>query len=65
MILPSVSKTSTSGPVELEDAVGVGHRSAVQGQRLGSGRWGGEVDEAIAGITPTTIIRLAFKDVEE
>lgn len=62
--LPSVSETTTGGPVELENPVGVGHGGAVQGQSLASRSGGGEVDEAVAGIAPTTNIRIVFKPLK-
>lgn len=60
-IVPAVGKTSTGSPVQLEEAVGVRHGGAVQGQGLGSGGGRGKIDEAVTGIAPTTIIRIAFK----
>lgn len=59
--LPAVSQATTSGPVQLEEAVGVGHGSAVQRQSLSGSSGRGEVDEAVAGIAPTTNIRIAFE----
>ena len=59
--LPAVSKATTSSPVELEHTVGVGHGGAVQRQGLGGGSGGSEVDEAVAGVAPTTNIRIAFR----
>lgn len=58
VLLPAVSKAATSSPVQLEDAVGVGHRGAVQGQGLGSSGGGSEVDKAVSGVAPTIIIRI-------
>lgn len=58
---PSISKTATSGPIQLEHAVGVGHGGPVERKGLGSSGRGREVDEAISGIAPTTNIRIAFK----
>lgn len=58
--LPAVGKTTTGSPVELEQTVGVGHGGAVQGQSLGGGGRGREVDEAVTGVAPTTNIRIAF-----
>ena len=55
--LPAVSKTTTGGPVELENAVGVGHGGTVQRESLSSGGRGSEVHKAVASIAPTTNIR--------
>ena len=63
--LPAVSEATTSGPVQLEEAVGVRHRSAVQRQSLSGGSGRGEVDEAVAGIAPTTNIRITYKTSSE
>ena len=60
--LPPVSEASASSPVELENAVGVGHGGAVQSQSLGSRSGGGEVDETVSSVAPTTNIRIAFKE---
>lgn len=62
--LPSVSQTTASGPVELENPVGVGHGGTVQGQSLGSRSRGGEVNEAVASVAPTTNIRIVFNPSE-
>jgi hypothetical protein len=59
--LPAVSEATAGSPVKLEDPVGVGHGSAVQRKGLGSGGRGGEVDEAVTGIAPTTHIRNIFE----
>jgi hypothetical protein len=61
--LPAVSEATAGSPVELEDPVGVRHGSAVQGEGLGSGGRGSEVDEAVASIAPTTHIRNMFKEI--
>lgn len=55
--LPAISEATAGGPVQLEDAVGVRHGSAVQREGLGSGSRGREVDKAVASIAPTTNIR--------
>ena len=59
--LPPVSEATTSGPVQLEDTVCVGHGSAVQRQGFSSRGGRRKVNETIAGVAPTTIISIAFK----
>lgn len=53
VVTASISKTATSGPIQLEHAVGVGHGGPVERKGLGSSGRGREVDEAISGIAPT------------
>jgi hypothetical protein len=55
---PAVSETAAGSPVQLEDAVGVGHGGAVQRESLGGGSRGGEVHEAVSSIAPTTTISI-------
>jgi hypothetical protein len=55
---PAVSEATASSPVELEDTVGVGHGSAVQGESLGGSGGGSEVHEAVTSVAPTTNIRI-------
>jgi hypothetical protein len=63
VITAAVREATAGSPVELEDPVGVGHGSAVQRKGLGSGGRGGEVDEAVASIAPTTHIRNIFEHI--
>jgi hypothetical protein len=55
---PAVSEAAASSPVELEDTVGVGHGSAVQGEGLGGSSGGSKVHEAVSSVAPTTNIRI-------
>lgn len=55
---PAVSEAAASSPVQLEDTVGVGHGSAVQGEGLGGSGRGREVHKAVSRVAPTTIIRI-------
>ena len=50
--LPSVGKTTTRSPIQLEGAVGIGDQLAIKRQCLCRSRRGREVDEAISGVTP-------------
>lgn len=50
--LPSVGKTAARSPIQLEGAVGIGDQLAIESQCLCGSRRGGEVDEAISGVTP-------------
>lgn len=61
MSIPAVSEATASSPVELEDAVGIGHGSAVQGQGFAGSAGGSKVDETISRIAPTTNVRIAFR----
>lgn len=54
--LPSISKTSTRCPVELERTRRVWHRCAVHGQCFGRSLRAGKVDETISGVT--AVIRM-------
>jgi len=51
VVAAAVSKTTTRGPVELEGAVRVGDKSAVELESLGSSVGGFKVDEAVSSIT--------------
>jgi hypothetical protein len=55
---PAVSEATTGSPVQLEDTVGVGHGSAVQGEGLGGSGGGSEVNEAVSSVAPTTNISI-------
>lgn len=59
--IPAISKAAASRPVKLEGASGVGHGSAIQRQSLCRSGGGGEVDEAVSRIAPTSHIRLVIK----
>ena len=48
--LPAINKTATRSPVQLEDTLRVGDRSAVQSKSLLSSLGGGKLNEAVASI---------------
>ena len=49
-VIATVGKSTTGSPVELEWARGVWNHRTVEREGLGGSLWGGEVDEAVAGV---------------
>jgi len=50
-IVASIGKATARSPIQLERTARVGHRLAAELEGLGSGIRGGEINEAIAGVT--------------